>query len=83
MVTHFKENPDPFGKLLLGIDLLQGDDLDVALRTIQSAANFFSCPVRQESGEGRDLNEATISSIDADCISKAFLLEAVEIFGDP
>ena len=78
MVTHFKENPNPFSELLFCVDLLQCYDFNVTRGPIQSPTNFFSCPVGQESGESCDLDQRTLAGVAADGIGEAIFLEAVE-----
>ena len=73
---------DPLGELLLGGDLLQRDHLHSVGALAELATNLLSATLREEPGEGGDLQQGVRAAMASDDVSEALFLQAVENFGN-
>ena len=78
-----QEVVDPLGKLFLGGDLLQRDNLHILRELAQLLTDLLSAALCEEPGEGGNLQQAVraAAAVAPDTVSETLLLQPVESFG--
>ena len=78
-----QEVVDPLGKLFLGGDLLQRDNLHILRELAQLLTDLLSATLCEEPGEGGNLQQAVraAAAVAPDTVGETLLLQPVESFG--